>query len=91
LAGACARRSPQPAFVKRTLLLAVLATTALGPRASLAAWKGTTLYTFTGGDDGATPIGGLIADKAGNLYGAAANGGAGDGTIFELSPPGKTG
>jgi uncharacterized repeat protein (TIGR03803 family) len=52
-------------------------------------WTETTLYSFTGGRDGANPVmqSGLISDSAGNLYGATQNGGAhGDGTVFELSP-----
>lgn len=54
------------------------------------------LYTFTGGSDGATPVGTLVADSAGNLYGAARFGGAtsitcpyeslGCGVVFELTP-----
>jgi uncharacterized repeat protein (TIGR03803 family) len=40
--------------------------------------------------DGAEPLGGLIADSAGNLYGATSAGGpAGYGTVFELSPSGS--
>jgi len=50
-------------------------------------WTETILYNFTGGLDGATPQGGLIFDKAGNLYGTASNGGDGQvGVAFELSP-----
>jgi uncharacterized repeat protein (TIGR03803 family) len=50
-------------------------------------WTETVLYTFTGGNDGAEPIGGLIFDQAGNLYGTAESGGSGQvGVIFELSP-----
>jgi hypothetical protein len=29
----------------------------------------TVLYSFTGGTDGAMPVGGVILDEAGNLYG----------------------
>jgi uncharacterized repeat protein (TIGR03803 family) len=48
------------------------------------------LYTFTGGDDGANPLAGLIADKQGNLYDTAEFGGAnGVGTVFELAPNGS--
>ncbi len=53
------------------------------------AWTETVLYSFKGGaSDGEYPLGGLILDKSGNLYGAANMGGLdGFGTIFELSPP----
>jgi uncharacterized repeat protein (TIGR03803 family) len=44
------------------------------------------IYNFTGLQDGGQPSGELIADSAGNLYGATAQGGAyGAGTVFELS------
>ena len=37
--------------------------------------------------DGAGPLAGLIADGAGNLYGATKRGGAhDDGVVFELTP-----
>ncbi len=50
-------------------------------------WTETILQNFQDGDDGAVPYGGLIADKLGNFYGAATEGGAGGGgTIFELTP-----
>jgi uncharacterized repeat protein (TIGR03803 family) len=52
-----------------------------------AAWTETIIHNFEDGDDGAIPYGGLIADKLGNLYGAATEGGTGGGgTIYELSP-----
>lgn len=41
---------------------------------------------FTGGSDGGNPMGGLIFDKAGNLYGTTDFGGLGAGVGFELSP-----
>ena len=48
----------------------------------------TTLVTFSG-INGANPIGDLIADAAGDLFGTTSQGGAnGDGTVFEI---GKTG
>jgi len=60
----------------------------LSPSAS--GWTETVLYSFTGGSDGSTPLGGLVFDSAGNLYGSTSNGGArGGGTIFELSPSGS--
>lgn len=55
----------------------------------------TTLYTFTGGRDGATPSGRLLRDKAGNLYGTAQGGGiisdmcpSGCGLLFKVEPTG---
>ena len=52
-------------------------------------WMQTVLYTFQGGSDGQNPVGGVILDKAGNLYGTTFDGGDnGGGTIYELSPSG---
>lgn len=52
----------------------------------------TTLYAFTGGNDGGIPQAGLVRDTKGNLYGTTyAGGSAGDGVVFELSPPKKGG
>jgi uncharacterized repeat protein (TIGR03803 family) len=46
----------------------------------------TSLYSFTGGSDGSTPMAGFVADSNGNLYGTAAYGGANsDGTVFEFT------
>jgi hypothetical protein len=45
------------------------------------------IYTFSGGADGGTPEGSLVADAIGNLYGTTEKGGTGYGTVFELSPP----
>jgi len=60
------------------------------------AGKKTTLYTFTGGTDGAVPVGGLVQDSAGNLYGVTGSGGNlscndgyGCGTVFEVDAAGK--
>jgi len=47
------------------------------------------LYAFTGKGDGKWPLGSLIADAAGNLYGTTVEGGAKRlGTIFKLAPDG---
>lgn len=59
-------------------------------------WTKTTLYSFDGLNDGAEPIGGVILDRAGNLYGTTLSGGGGCathfcGTVFELSPSGSGG
>jgi uncharacterized repeat protein (TIGR03803 family) len=60
-------------------------------------WTFTVLYAFQGGSDGAGPVGPLVFDSVGNLYGATELGGGnsncldGCGTIFELSPPSQPG
>jgi uncharacterized repeat protein (TIGR03803 family) len=64
------------------------------------AWTESVLYIFRGynsGADGASPEGGLVIDKAGNLYGTTGYGGNGPctllgsptgcGTVYEISPP----
>lgn len=48
------------------------------------------LYSFNGGDDGEIPVGGLIIDGAGNLYGTTISGGVhGAGTAFQIAPDGS--
>src|SRR5580700_5774990 len=50
----------------------------------------TVLYAFKGAADGAYPVGSLLLDSAGNLYGITSYGGAGTGgTVFKLSPAGE--
>ncbi len=50
----------------------------------------TVLHEFTGGEDGGNPLGGVILDSSGNLYGTTLVGGAfGYGTLFKLDPTGK--
>jgi uncharacterized repeat protein (TIGR03803 family) len=62
----------------------------LSPGAGPGKQTQTTLYAFTGGNDGGNPQAGLVADAKGNLYGTTYAGGAdGDGVVFELSPPKK--
>ena len=57
--------------------------------ASNGTWDETILYNFTGGQDGSYPIGALIADTAGNLYGETNAGGSQNaGVVFELSNSG---
>jgi uncharacterized repeat protein (TIGR03803 family) len=53
--------------------------------------KLTLLHSFASNPDGADPRGGLILDKAGNLYGTTIYGGTtgGFGTVFKLNPHGK--
>ena len=49
-------------------------------------WKEVVLYRFTGGADGGGPMGQLVFDTEGNLYGIANGGGVGYGTVYKLSP-----
>jgi uncharacterized repeat protein (TIGR03803 family) len=46
-------------------------------------WVEKVLYSFGEWAEGVNPVGGLIMDRAGNLYGATFRGGGG---VFELSP-----
>jgi uncharacterized repeat protein (TIGR03803 family) len=55
----------------------------------------TTLYSFTGGNDGANPVGGLVQGSDGNFYGTTQFGGNtnlnfgyGYGTVFKISTNG---
>lgn len=48
-------------------------------------WTEQVLYSFTQATDGAFPVGGVIFDSAGNLYGTTSSYGPnGGGTVFEL-------
>ena len=50
----------------------------------------TVLYNFTGEADGGNPVGGVICDSAGNLYGATEGGGtAGFGVVYKLDSGGN--
>jgi uncharacterized repeat protein (TIGR03803 family) len=68
--------------------------------ASATSWNEKVIYSFQGGaTDGSAPAGGVVFDKAGNLYGATTGGGpdncfpiAGEcGLVFRLAPPAKKG
>src|SRR5258708_6675635 len=52
----------------------------LSPNSS-GGWTETVLYTFTGGADGANPLGGLTFDAAGNLYGGTVHGGMNNSSV----------
>ena len=56
-------------------------------------WIETDVYDFTGGSDGACPIGGIARDSTGNLFGTTMGGGggsgcgaAGCGVVWEITP-----
>jgi uncharacterized repeat protein (TIGR03803 family) len=79
-------------------LFCICVAIALFPSTAFAQWNEQVLYSFQGGTDGLGPVGRIVLDKQGNLYGATANGasatcpGVGScGTVYELSPPGKNG
>jgi uncharacterized repeat protein (TIGR03803 family) len=49
-------------------------------------WVESVLYSFTDGNDGATPQAGVIFDQAGDLYGTTISGGPhGQGVVFRLA------
>ena len=49
-------------------------------------WTKTVIYNFQNSNDGKWPIGGLVIDSAGTLYGAAEVGGSGGGgTVYKLT------
>ena len=50
-------------------------------------WTQQILHVFAAGEDGELPIGSLMFDGAGNLYGTTSQGGSrGSGTVFEMTP-----
>lgn len=76
-------------FFFRGLLVALVLTSA-----AFAQWHEEVLHNFRGGTDGYAPVGSVVIDAQGNLYGATSNGGAytclgvgGCGVAYELSPP----
>jgi hypothetical protein len=87
--------NPRIGIINRTIFLVALACGLVSPAS--AQWKEQVLYSFQGGTDGSLPGGGLISDKAGNLYGVTVEGGSTAcppgwcGTIYKLSPPAQKG
>ena len=56
----------------------------------LCPWVDTIVHQFGNGDDGASPIGGVVFDAAGNLYGTTDRGGTnGNGTVWEATRSGQ--
>jgi uncharacterized repeat protein (TIGR03803 family) len=79
----------------------VLAFTVACGLAQAQTYTKTDLYTFSGGSDGANPVGPIVLDAAGNVYGVTAVGGlsgpscpggapgnAGCGTLYKVDPGG---
>jgi uncharacterized repeat protein (TIGR03803 family) len=52
---------------------------------SSGSWSESVLHSFNG-NDGAYPIGGVIFDEIGNLFGVASAGGGNSGVVFQLVP-----
>ncbi len=51
-------------------------------------WALTPIYEFTGGNDGSSPLSGVVVRPNHALYGTTQSGGSsGDGTVYELTPP----
>lgn len=62
------------------------------PSAPGGSYTETVLYSFSGEEDGAKPLGNLVFNVSGTLYGTASAGGMNNcGTVFELSPPSTQG
>ncbi len=60
----------------------------LTPVSGTGQWNMTVLYNFTGQADGGWPVGRVIFDSRGALYGTTANGGSHSfGTVYKLTPP----
>jgi hypothetical protein len=82
-------------IVGRLIVLAVMVCSLVS--SASAEWKEKVLYSFRGGTDGSLPGGGVVFDKAGNLYGVTVEGGSTAcppgwcGTIYQLSPPAQKG
>ena len=78
----------------RLIRIALTFTLALGSAAPSPAQTFTTLYSFTGGSDGANPLAGVVQDPRLNLHGTTSGGGnpycnIGCGVIYELDTEGR--
>ena len=74
-------------IVKILMMVAAMSTALLMPAYARAATL-TTLYTFSGGADGANPGAALVPGLEGSFFGTTVSGGAtGNGTVFRLLPP----
>jgi uncharacterized repeat protein (TIGR03803 family) len=84
-------------FTKGTIVLAAITLSSFSGSYLSAQVKGSVLYSFGtngGTSDGSSPLGAVVFDSAGNIYGTTSDGGdytsdlcpVGCGTVFELSP-----
>ena len=77
--GAVPGRKPVLALLMRLLWAAALVMSAFGASAGVVL---TSLYSFTGTNDGANPVAGLVQGSDGNFYGTTS------GTVFQMTPAG---
>jgi len=85
-------------FEPKSEMLALLMVVLAAVSTASASGHEKVLYSFQGGTDGATPVGKVVFDTAGNLYGVTQNGGSSScpsiyqcGTVYQLAPPAKKG
>ena len=72
---------------KKFMTMSVFATLASLAASHAQAATFQTLYSFTGGADGAGPFGRMVFNaKTGMLYGTTVSGGNGGGTVFQFNP-----
>jgi uncharacterized repeat protein (TIGR03803 family) len=58
---------------------------------STSGWTEKVLHAFAMQSDGGIPYAGIVVDSSGHIYGAATDGGgAGGGTVFEMTPSGSS-
>ena len=78
-------------LIRTTMFSAAVMFALLAAGGTMQAQTFSLLHTFTGGNDGATPLAGLTLDRGGNLYGTAYGGGVNSpaGTVFKLKPAGS--
>src|SRR5208282_5099480 len=88
-------RFSKSAFPRIVCGLLVLAIFALAAHSQAFGASESILWSFGTAANGGAPLGGLISDTAGNLYGTTFSGGTNDllpdGTVFELTPPSTSG
>jgi uncharacterized repeat protein (TIGR03803 family) len=77
-------------LLRRTAFVVLVLATGAATRAQAQAPTFTVLHSFTNSPDGVEPLGGLLRDTAGNLYGTTLRGGSfNEGTVFKLDPAGN--
>ena len=82
----CLRRQAGLVTAAATLLFLLAAGAGQQAQAQTSTPTFTSVYSFAGGTDGYEPLGSVVEDQAGNIYGTTEYGGAdSDGTIFKIS------